>query len=413
MTFASLALKSLLDRKGSVALSLLAMMVSIFVLFGVEHVRHQAKESFSNTVSGVDLIVGARTGSLNLLLYSVFKIGTPTNNIRWDTYQTIAKSKKVKWAIPIALGDSHKGYRVLGTSTSYFQHFNYGKKHALTFAKGKAFEQVFDVVLGAEVAKKLGYQIGDKLVLAHGAATTSFSMHDDRPFTVAGILDSTGTPVDQTLHVSLQGIEAIHVDWKQGVKMPSSLTQADLIQSDLQPKNITAFMLGLESKMATFRVQRAINTYPKEPIMAILPGVALSELWQMMSLFENTLLLVSLLVFISASLGISAMLLSSIRERNREIQLLRVIGASPPYLFLLIELEALLVTLLSLVFGGGLLAICLAFSKDYLASHFGLHIEVSLFTESSFYLMLAMISASVIVAIIPSLSGYRQAKTLH
>ena len=238
-------------------------------------------------------------------------------------------------------------------------------------------------------------------------------MHDDRPFTVAGILDSTGTPVDQTLHVSLQGIEAIHVDWKQGVKMPSSLTQADLIQSDLQPKNITAFMLGLESKMATFRVQRAINTYPKEPIMAILPGVALSELWQMMSLFENTLLLVSLLVFISASLGISAMLLSSIRERNREIQLLRVIGASPPYLFLLIELEALLVTLLSLVFGGGLLAICLAFSKDYLASHFGLHIEVSLFTESSFYLMLAMISASVIVAIIPSLSGYRQAKTLH
>lgn len=411
---AKLALQSLLDRKGSVALSLMAMTVSIFVLLGVEHIRHQVKENFSNTISGVDLIVGARTGSLNLLLYSVFRIGTPTNNIRWETYENIANNNKIKWAVPISLGDSHKGYRVLGTTTDYFQYFSYGKQHRLVIAKGRAFDQVFDVVLGFDVAKKLGYKLGDKITLAHGIAATSFNMHDDRPFTVVGILASTGTPVDQTLHVSLQSIEAIHIDWQQGVKTPnSSLTQRELEQTDLQPKSITAFILGLKSKMATFQVQRAINEYAQEPVVAILPGVALSELWQMMSILENTLLLVSTLVFVAACLGVSAMLLASIRERRREIQLLRVIGAPPYFLFLLIELEALLITLLSCVSGTGLLAACLAFLQDYLVSHFGLHIEMNLFTEKSMYLIAAILSASIIVAVIPSFSGYRQARLIQ
>ena len=414
MIFTKLALQSLLDRKGSVALTLMAMSVSIFVLLGVEHIRHQAKESFSNSVSGADLIVGARTGNLNLLLYSVFRIGSPTNNIRWETYQTIAGSNNVKWAIPISLGDSHQGYRVLGTTTDYFQHFSYGKQHRLVFSLGRAFDQVFDVVLGAEVAKKLGYQLGDELILAHGIATTSFSMHDDRSFTVVGILAPTGTPVDQTLHVSLQGIEAIHIDWQQGIKMPgSSRSQTEVEQADLQPGSVTAFMLGLESKMTTFRVQRAINEYAQEPLLAILPGVALSELWQMMSILENTLLLVSALVFVAACLGVSAMLLSSIRERSLEIQLLRVIGAPPYFLFFLIELEALLITLLSCVLAAAFLAACLVLLRDYSVSNFGLHMEINLFAENSFYLFAALIITSIIIAVIPSFSGYRQAKVIQ
>ena len=406
-----LAIQSLWDRKGSVILSLMAMTVSIFVLLAVENIRHQTKENFSNTVSGVDLIVGARTGSLNLLLYSVFRIGNPTNNIHWQTYEDIASNAQVKWAIPISLGDSHKGYRVLGTSQAYFQHFSYGKRHHLEFAKGQAFEQVFDLVLGAEVAQKLGYQLGDKVVLAHGLAATSFSMHDDRPFKVVGILKPTGTPVDQTLHVSLQGIEAIHIDWQQGVKVAKSgLSQNDLEQLNLQPKSITAFMLGLKSKIATFHVQRTINNYAPEPVVAILPGVALSELWRMIAVLENTLLLVSALVFIAACLGVSAMLLASIRERRREIQLLRIVGAPPMVLFLLIELEALIITLASCVLGAGLLTTCLALLKDYFAAHYGLHIEINLFTQNSLYLLAAVISASVVVAVIPSLTGYRKAR---
>lgn len=408
--FIKLASKSLFNRKGSVLLTVMAMAVSIFVLLGVEHIRHQAKESFANTVSGVDLIVGARTGNLNLLLYSVFRIGSPTNNISWDSYQKMASDKNVAWTIPISLGDSHKGYRVMGTTQDYFKHFSYGQKHKLTFVAGAPFKQVYDAVLGYEVAKKLGYQLDDKLVLSHGIASTSFSQHDDRPFQVVGILAPTGTPVDQTVHVSLQGIEAIHVGWQRGVKMPgNALTPDQVAQLELTPKNITAFMVGLKSRITTFRVQGQINNYPNEPLLAILPGVALSELWQMMGLLENTLMLISVLVLLAALLGLSAMLLASIRERNHEIQLLRTIGAPPLFLFMLVELEALMISLISVVLGTLALYLSLLSLGEFLTAQFGLHISTSIFTESSMILLAVIIVATMIAAAIPSFSAYRKA----
>ncbi|MBU2869074.1 ABC transporter permease [Colwellia sp. E2M01] len=421
----NLALKSLRDRKGSIALSLMAMTVSIFILLGVEHIRHQTKESFSNTVSGVDLVVGARTGSLNLLLYSVFKIGNPTNNMSWQSFQTIADSPKVKWAVPMSLGDSHKGFRVLGTTDEYFKYFSYGQQQHLTFEQGVQFNQVFDVVLGSQVAKELGYKLGDQLVLSHGISRNSFSLHKDKPFTVVGILSPTGTPVDHSLHVSLQAIEAIHLngnsDYLAQLKSTGSHTSSQSDDSDaerkekqealfaqLQPKTITAFMLGLESRMTTFQIQRQINNFAAEPLLAILPGVALAELWQMMSILENTLLLVSALVFVSACLGVSAMLLSSIRERTREIQLLRVIGASPMFLFLLIELEALFIAIVSIALGAGLLMLSLLVAQSYLVSSLGLYISLNVFSASSLYLLATIVIASLLVAMIPSIICYRQ-----
>ena len=409
--FFRLAAKSLLNRKGSVVLTILAMSVSIFVLLGVEHIRTQTKESFNSTVSGIDLIVGSRTGNLNLLLYSVFRIGSPTNNIDWATYQTIAKNAKVAWAIPISLGDSHKGYRVMGTSADYFKHFSYGNKRPLDFAEGKPFSDLFDVVLGSEVAKKLGYSPGDNIVLAHGLGNTSFSLHDDRPFNITGILATTGTPVDQTVHISLQGIEAIHIDWQQGVKIPgSTLTTDQLASLEPQPKTITAFMLGLHSRMATFQVQRDINNFRQEPLSAILPGVALSELWQMMGVLENTLRLISGLILIAALLGLSAMMLASIREREHEIHLLRAIGAPPTYLFLLVEMEAILISLLSLITALSALYLGLLLSGDFLTSSFGLHMNFTLFSGNSLLFMLLIIGATIIAAALPSFFAYKNAK---
>ena len=411
--FFRLAYKSLLNRKSSVLLTIMAMTVSIFVLLGVEHIRHQAKDSFANTVSGVDLIVGSRTGSLNLLLYSVFRIGSPTNNISWSSFQEIANNSKVKWAIPISLGDSHKGYRVMGTSQDYFEYFSYGNKHKLGFKKGGPFYDLFDVMLGSDVAKKLGYSIEDKLVLAHGIAKTSFSLHDDRPFTVVGILKPTGTPIDQTLHISLKAIDTIHIDWKHGVKMSDKhipITQLEKLKH--KPKSITAFMLGLNSRMATFSVQRDINHYRKEPLTAVLPGVALSELWQMMNILENTLRLISVMILIAALLGLSAMLLASIRERSHEVQLLRVIGASPLFLFFLIELEALMISLVSIILGASLVYVCLTVVSDMLASSFGLHIDANFLSKNSLYLLLLIVASTLIAAAIPYFSIYKNASSV-
>ncbi|WP_017446516.1 ABC transporter permease [Gayadomonas joobiniege] len=404
-----LALESLKDRKSSVVLAVIAMTISIFVLLAVEHVRSQTKKNFYSTVSGVDLIVGARTGQINLLLYSVFRLGQPTNNIRWQSFQQITQDDRVNWAIPISLGDSHKGYPVLGTDNRYFEHFKYAQQQALKLVKGHQFTSVFDVVIGANVATKLGYQLGDKITLSHGMSSTSFSQHDDLPFTVTGILAPTGTAVDQTLHVQLTALEAIHKGWHGGVKMANvKLTQTQL--NGLKVNNITAFMLGLNSKMSTFQVQRAVNDFAQEPLTAILPGVALSQLWQMMRGLERALVMVTALVFIAASFGVSAMLLASIRERQKEIQLLRVIGAPAIKIILLILIEATVITLISIGLALFVLFICLNLLQSYLMVEFALHVHSNLITANNLYLLLGVLLTALFIAFIPAISGYQQTK---
>lgn len=403
-----IALRSLLNRKTSVVLTLLSIALSVFVLLGVEHVRQEARDSFARTVSGVDLIVGARTSPLNLLLYSVFRIGNANSNISWQSYQKVAANPKVDWTIPISLGDSHRGYRVMGTSRAYFEHFRYGADSALSFQKGRAFDGVFDVVLGAEVARQLNYTIGQQIVLTHGLAKASFTKHEDKPFQVVGILQPTGTPVDQTLHVSLAGIEAIHIDWQQGVPMPGGkVSAAQALAMDLTPTQITAFMLRLNSKVATFRLQRQINSYRGEPLLAILPGVALAELWQMMGSMERILRLVSLLVLLAALIGMTTMLLASMRERRRELAVFRAVGASPWFIFFLIELEALLIALFGMLLGLFALSAVIALSQGYLSAEYGLFISADVFNQHNAVMMLAALCATFVVALVPAWNAYR------
>ncbi|MDO8894976.1 ABC transporter permease [Nitrosomonas sp.] len=410
--FAKVAWHSLQNRRYTAILTIISVAISTFVLLGVEHIRHEAKESFSKTVSGVDLIVGARTSQLNLLLYSVFHIGNPTNNISWQSYRELADDPKVAWTIPISLGDSHQGYRVMGTTDDFFMRFRFGKNTALSFSEGEAFSQLFDVVLGAEVAKKLNYRVGDPILLAHGLGRISFSKHDDKPFSVKGILRPTGTPADQTLYISLQGMEAIHLDWRDGVKIPGKkVSDSDIEALDLTPKSITAFMIGLQSKMAIFSVQRHINQYPKEPLLAILPGITLTELWQMMNSMENTLRLISILVLFSSLLGLSTMLLSSIRERQREIAVMRAIGASPLFVFLIIQIEALMITLVGIIVAIVVLAIGILLIQSTLAENYGIFINHFSISNQTLGIVGIIILSTFILGLIPSLSAYRM--SLH
>lgn len=241
----------------------------------------------------------------------------------------------MKWAIPISLGDSHRGYRVMGTDAGYFEHYRYGRGQELQLAEGRAFGQdLFDVVLGAEVAEALHYRLGEKIVLAHGVSTVSLVKHDDKPFTVVGILQRTGTPVDRTLHISLAGMEALHVDWRNGVPaMGAGRVSAEQARHmDLQPQAITAFLVGLKSKVATFALQREVNDYPGEPLMAILPGVALQELWGLMGTAEKALFVVSLFVVLTGLIGMLTAILTSLNERRREMAILRSVARALAHL---------------------------------------------------------------------------------
>ncbi|MFG0604416.1 ABC transporter permease [Vibrio mimicus] len=404
----NLAWKSLLNRKATALLTVLTVSIAVVLLLGVERIRTQAKESFANTISGTDLIVGGRSGQVNLLLYSVFRIGNATNNIDWLSYQEFSQHRAVKWAIPISLGDSHKGFRVLGTNHSYFEHYRYGSKQPLTFSQGGEFKGLFETVIGADVAKSLGYQVGSKVIIAHGISDVGFSRHDNLPFTVVGILAPTGTPVDKTVHVSLEAIEAIHVGWESGANLGHQPSADQLAQRDFTPKQITAMLIGLKSKIQTFALQRQINDYPAEPLSAIMPGVALHELWGMMSVAEQALMAVSIFVVIAGLLGMLSSLLTSLQERRREMSILRAMGARPHHVFALLVSEASVLTLLGIALGVSMLYLLLAMAAPLIASQYGIQIALTGLTPYEWQLLGCVQLAGMVIGFIPALRAYRQ-----
>ena len=406
-----LALASLGNRRFTALLTVFAIALSVCLLLAVERVRSEARASFANTISGTDLIVGARSGSINLLLYSVFRIGNATNNIRWDSFERFAEHRQVKWAIPISLGDSHRGYRVMGTSTAYFEHYRYARSQPLQLREGRIFaDDPFEVVLGAEVAQALGYGLGEQIVLAHGVARISLLKHDDKPFSVVGILARTGTPVDRTLHISLAGMEALHIDWQNGMpaRGAAQVSAEQARAMDLQPKQITAFLLGLNSKIATFSLQREINEYRGEPLLAILPGVALQELWSLMGTAEKALFVVSLFVVLTGLIGMLTAILTSLNERRREMAILRSVGARPWHIAGLLVVEAFALALAGVLLGLLLLYLGIAGAQGYVQAHYGLYLPLSAPSGYEWQLLGAILAAALLMGCVPAWRAYRQ-----
>ena len=401
-----LALASLAARALTVAMTIIAISLSVALFLGVEKVRTGAKASFADTISGTDLIVGARSGSVQLLLYSVFRIGNATNNLTWKSYQDIAARTEVDWIVPISLGDSHRQFRVMGTTPAFFDHYKYRSGKSLAMRDGAIISDLFDAVIGADVATTLGYNIGDPIVIAHGLA--SFIEHKDQPFRVSGILEKTGTPVDRTVIVSVQAIEAIHVDWKTGVQRPGQATPADVIrQMELEPQAITAALVGVKSRLRVFGLQRSINEYTQEPLLAILPGVALQELWQIVGIAETALIGVSIMVVVTALIGMMATIFSSLNERRREMAIFRAMGARPRVVLGLLVLEAVLMAALGAILGLALLYVGLFVGQPLIDSAFGLWLPIEAPTLRELWAMFSVVVSGAIVSMVPALRAYR------
>jgi putative ABC transport system permease protein len=371
----------------------------------VEKLRSSAYTSFTNTISQTDLIVGSRTGSVQLLLYSVFRIGNATNNITWESYEDIINRDEIKWSVPISLGDSHKGFRVMGTNVDFFKRYKYRGDQSLKIKEGKYFIDLYDVVIGFGVAEKLGYNINTPLIVSHGLK--SFLEHDDQPFKVSGILAKTGTPVDNTIIVSLEAIEAIHVDWSSGSKVSGKATPIDQIRKmDLSPSNITAVLLGVNSKLKIFQLQRWINEYPEEALISILPGVALQELWRIVGVVENILLGISSIVILTTLMGMTAIVFSSLSERRREMAIWRAMGASPKIIIGLLMLEAFIISTVSVVVSTFLLFILLYFIQPWIDSTYGILVTIEMLSLNDIYIFILFILAAMIVSLIPAMRAY-------
>jgi putative ABC transport system permease protein len=411
----AIAWRSAWNRRGTLVLVALSIALSTLLLLSLERMRTDVRTSFSQSVSGTDLIVGARTGSVQLMLYSVFHIGGATNNVKMSSLEVIARHPAVAWMVPISLGDSHHGYPVLGTTPDFFARFLHGDRQALQLVQGRAFagtlEGLYEAVLGAEVAQALDYRIGQRVTLSHGAGGVTGALaaeHADKPFTVVGILARTGTPVDRTVHVGLQAIEAIHLDWAGGAPLPGlHIAPEQARKFDLVPKQVTAALFGLKSRVAVFRVQRFVADYEGEPLMAVLPGVALDELWDVVGVGERALLGMSGLVAVVSLAGLVAVVLAGLNERRRELAVLRAVGAGPRHVLLLLALEGALVTLVGALAGALAAALAIALAGPWVQTRFGIALQLSAPTVTQWALLGAVLLAGMLASLVPGWRAYR------
>lgn len=401
--------RSLANRRLTAALTLVSVALSVGLLLGTERLRHDARTGFAQTISGTDLIVGARSGPVQLLLYSVFHIGHATNNISWQSVEQIAAQPQVDWLVPLALGDSHRGFRVVGTTTGYFEHYRFGRDRRLSFADGAAFTDLFQAVVGAEVAARYNYRVGSSIIVSHGSGGgVSFADHDDMPFRVAGVLSRTGTPVDRSVMVSLEAIEAIHLGWQGGTPVSGLAIPPEQVRKfDLTPKTVTAALVGLKSRTAVFQVQRYVNTFRDEPLLAILPGATLQELWGLIGTAEKALLAISGLVVLVGLAGLVAVVVASLGERRRELAILRSLGASPRLIFLLLALESLLLSVFGSLLGVAFLYGATALSAPWLEARYGLLIGLGWPSASEWALLGAVFAASLLASLLPAWRAYR------
>ena len=397
-----LAARSLANRRLTAGLTVLSVAVSVALLIGVDRLRTEARASFTSTISGADLIVGARGGPINLLLYSVFRIGDATNNISWASYGEIAARPEVAWTIPISLGDAHRGFRVLGTDTGYFEHYRFGRDRRIELADGEIFAHVNDAVLGADVADALGYAVGDRIIVSHGIGDVSFEQHDELPFVVTGILRRTATPVDRTVHVTLAGIEAIHAeDPRRYAGIESAAGEA------LAPDAITACIVGLKSRLMVFGLQRFINEYDREPLMAIVPGVTLQQLWELVGVAEQALLAVSAFVIAAGLIGLLTTLLTSLAERRREMAVLRSMGAGPGMVFGLLVAEAVALAGAAAVLGVTAIHAGMFAVRPVVLDRFGLYLAADLPGAFDLAVVAVVTVAAGVIGALPAWRAYR------
>lgn len=399
---------SLRNRALASALTLIAIALSVTLLLGVERLRNDARAGFANTLSGTDLIVGARSGAVPLLLYSVFHIGDATANVSWQSIDVLKQMSAVDWVVPVSLGDSHRGFRVIGSTPDFFAHYQYGRRQPLAFAQGGSFKGVFDAVVGAEVARQLGYTPGRRIVLAHGAGEFTGAEHGDKPFTVTGVLAATGTPIDRAVLVGLGALEAIHLDWQGGSRIPGVNIPPEFVQKfDLTPKSVTAAFVGLKQRTAVFRVQREINEFKAEPLQAILPGVTLDQLWRVVGVAEQVLLAVSGFVVLVGLAGLVAMMVGALSARRRELAILRAMGAGPRDIFALLLAESLLLSVAGGVLGVLILWLASSVAAPWLAAVHGVQLVPRMIDLRECVLLAGVVGAAALASLVPAWRAYR------
>lgn len=413
-TILLLAIKSLANRRMTSTLTIMAIALSMTLLLVVERIRAGAREGFTGVISQTDVIAGARTSPVQLLLQSIFQIGSASNNMSPESWNHFKQHPAVAWTIPLSMGDSHRGFRVIATNNDFFTHYRFRKDASLKLASGHTLNKNQDVVLGASVAKALKYRTGTEIILAHGLAKESFVKHDSHPFIVAGVLEATGTPFDQSLFITLEAMHGLHAEGAEAT--PASQhhdhehehdDKSEHEQEHEHMPGISALLIGTKARTDALALQREIQTYNNEALTAVLPGMTLAQLWQMTSYAEEALRAISFLVIIVGLLSMVVALYNSLNERRREMAILRALGARPWMITAILLTEATLITGASVLIALFATYAILIGASGFVTSSFGLNLPVAAPGLEEWGRILAMFAIGIAMAAIPAWRAYR------
>ena len=502
MLIPRLAFLSLRSRLLTTSLTIVSIALSVTLLVGIENVRAGVRESFAGTIRGTDLIVGARGGTLQVLLSTVFGIGYPAGSVKIATFERWKAHPAVKWAVPYSLGDSHRGFRVVGTTPEFFQRYRFRQNSPVTFATGQAFAGDGDVVIGSEVAERLHYTIGTPVTVTHGMRDIGTSSHELHPFTVVGILNRTFTPVDRSVYITLAGIEAMHEGFEKplvtiakaksaavatskssvapafrpkpvarketplqanvpavmpgaspppgtpmvmpgaspppgtpmimpGAEPPPTMkaaskpviakfvppktpeTETSIEATGVEPPHdhtndqITAFFVGTKNRFEALMLQREMNTDLVEPLTAVIPGVALGELWQNIGGAEVGLRVIAIFAVAIGLTGMLVSLYSSLEARRREMAIFRAVGAGPRTIVSLLVLESGLLAFLGCVIGVAFVYAGLMFGQAPIEQRFGLHLSIRPLGGTEWTYLAMVFFAGIVIGFVPAIKAYR------
>ena len=334
MNTISLSWRYLWSRPLAAGLNLLLLTLGLASITLLLRVSHQINAAFERDLAGIDVVVGAKGSPMQLILSGVFHLDVPTGNVPLQAIEALKKHPQVAQVIPISLGDSFRGFRIVGTTPGYISHYN------VPLAKGTLWAQPMQAVLGAQVAARLGMTVGDTLAGTHGLGNRG-EVHGQTPYTVVGVLATSGSVLDRLVITSNESVWTVH-------ESDTALDAEDqkILEAE---REVTLALIRYKTPLAAVTFPRFINTTTE--MQAAAPALEITRLLSMIGVGTNVMKALASVLLLTAALSVFIALWSAVRERRADLALLRMLGAPPRKVAGLLLCEALWLALLATVLG--------------------------------------------------------------
>ncbi|MFN4299287.1 MAG: ABC transporter permease [Thermaurantimonas sp.] len=385
-----LALFNILDSPTRSFISVLLMAFGIGMIGLMHFFASNVEAQFQGNLRGVDMIVGAKGSPLQLVLCGIYHIDAPTGNIPLHEVQELRKNQWVKELIPISLGDNYQGYRIVGTDSTIYAHYD------LKILQGKPFKKPLQAIISERLAKELNLSLNQKIEGTHGLAAGSDDAHH-HPYKIVGIFKNTGTVADQLIFTSLESVWEVHQEHSN-----------DHAEED-ELKEITLALIKFTGPMANFSLPRLINQ--NSSMQAALPAIEINRVFNLIGIGVEIVNWIALVLIALSVVSLVFSLFQSLSSRVHELSLLRVLGYRPIGIFGLILSEGLIISLVGGFLGVALAKIGQKLLSDYAVNAFRYSFEYGLSADDAFLMLLALITG-IIASLLPAIRAYTQSMVL-